>query len=47
MNVTSNAVRKKLYNMQYMIGKMIAMLFCAKFVDTIRDYGNTSGAVSV
>ena len=44
-NVTSHTVRKQLYSMQYVIGKINAADFCNRFEHTIRNYENSSGAV--
>lgn len=44
INVTSHSVRKQLYSMQYIIGKIMAVEFCEKFEETIRNYENSPGA---
>lgn len=42
--MTSYGVRKQLYSMQYIIGKITAVEFCEKFEETIRNYENSPGA---
>ena len=44
-NITSHAKRKKLFSMEYIVGKQTASEFCEKFDEIVRDIENSQGAV--
>lgn len=44
INITTHAAKRKIYNLQYTLGKFTAVKFCDEFKEAVRVYDNCPGA---